>query len=161
MIALQITSMKNFMQQLLASDTFDGFLLEEAVIRTACDVTIDGHINPDFYPSGERAALPYPFERWSEKRSLCFDLIKGKQAPLFFRFVLQLKPENTAALLGDSPSADAVRALVLNIRYDGTGAILTTGVSYQSFVLSKDADAVWDRTLQRYLDQKGIAYDRL
>lgn len=30
MIALQITSMKNFMNHLLVADTFDPFLLEEA-----------------------------------------------------------------------------------------------------------------------------------
>ena len=50
MIALQITSMKNFMNHLLVADTFDPFLLEEATVSTALTVTIDGHINKDFYP---------------------------------------------------------------------------------------------------------------
>ena len=38
MIALQITSMKNFMNHLLVADTFDPFLLEEATISTALTV---------------------------------------------------------------------------------------------------------------------------
>ena len=45
MIALQITSMKNFMTQLLAADTFDIFLLEEAVITVGNTISIDGHFN--------------------------------------------------------------------------------------------------------------------
>ena len=53
MIALQITSMKNFMNHLLVADTFDPFLLEEATVSTALTVTIDGHINKDFYPADE------------------------------------------------------------------------------------------------------------
>ena len=56
MIALQITSMKNFMNHLLVADTFDPFLLEEATVSTALTVTIDGHINKDFYPAEERSA---------------------------------------------------------------------------------------------------------
>ena len=43
MIALQITSMKQFMSQLLAGDTFDVFLLEEATLTTAFTIQIDGH----------------------------------------------------------------------------------------------------------------------
>ena len=35
MIALQITSMKQFMHHLLVADTFEPFLLEEAVVGTA------------------------------------------------------------------------------------------------------------------------------
>ena len=41
MIALQITSMKQFMNHLLVADTFEPFLLEEAVISTASNFTID------------------------------------------------------------------------------------------------------------------------
>ena len=54
MIALQITSMKNFMNHLLVADTFDPFLLEEATVSTALTVTIDGHINKDFYSPGAK-----------------------------------------------------------------------------------------------------------
>lgn len=60
MIALQITSMKNFMNHLLVADTFDPFLLEEATVSTALTVTIDGHINKDFYPADERGGRLHP-----------------------------------------------------------------------------------------------------
>ena len=173
MLAMEISSMKQFMNQLLASETFDIFLLEEAVISTANTFTIDGHINQEFYyqDGQENTSLPsdsngnpYDFRPWSEIRNLCFDLIKGKRTPLFFRFVLHLKPEKATALLssrGCDTDPSQVKALVLNIRYDGSKAVLTTGTAFHTFVLSKEPDVIWDKALCQYLDQKGIGYEVL
>ena len=166
MTAIQITSMKDFMNKLLLSDAFDCFLLEEAVIGTANTFTIDGHINKEFFSGEISNDTPLPtsagdFRPWSEIKGLCFDLIKGKRTPLFFRFVLQLMPEKAAVLL-EKENCDVdssqLKALVLNIRYDGTKAILTTGISYHTFVLSKEPDVIWDKSLLKYLDSKGIEY---
>lgn len=166
MIALQVTSMKQFMNQLLTADTFDSFLLEEAVISTANTFTIDGHMNRDFFRSEEKepAALPYEFRPWGEIKGLCFDLIKGKHTPLFFRFVLHLMPEKALELLTreeNEVDPSLVKALVLNIRYDGTKAVLTTGTAYHTFLPSKEPDMIWDKALMRYLEEKGISYDIL
>ena len=166
MTALQITSMKNFMHRLLVSESFDIFLLEEAVIGTANTFTIDGHVNKDFFQTEDDSnTLEIPeFRPWNELKSLCFDLIKGKHTPLFFRFTLQLKPDLAAALLRkencDVPP-EQVKALALNIRYDGTKAVLTTATAYHSFLMSKEPDAIWDRALAKYLDKEGIAYEIL
>lgn len=166
MTALQITSLKQFMNHLLILETFDTFLLEEAVITTANTFSIDGRINRDFY-SGDEAeameALP-EFRPWSEIKGLCFDLIKGRRTPLFFRFVLHLTPEKATELLqreGDETAPSQVKALVLNIRYDGSKAVLTTGTAFHTFVLSKEADMIWDHALKKYLDDKGISYETL
>ncbi len=165
MIALQVSSMKQFMNHLLAADTFEPFLLEEAVISTASTFTIDGHINREFYGSDEDAPeIPYEFRPWSELKGLCFNLIKGKRTPLFFRFVLHLMPEKASALLereGCDVESSQVKALVLNIRYDGSKAVLTTGTAYHTFLLSKEPDAIWDKALRKYLDGKGILYETL
>ncbi len=166
MTALQISSMKYFMNHLLAADTFDPFLLEEAVISTANTFTIDGHINQEFYRGDEDISsqnLP-EFRPWSEMKGLCFDLIKGKRTPLFFRFVLHLKPEKAAALLKKEScdfDSSQLKSLVLTIRYDGAKAVLTTGTAFHTFVLSKEPDAIWDKALKKYLDGKGISYEEL
>ena len=166
MLALQITSMKTFMNQLLAGDSFDIFLLEEATISTANSYTIDGHINVDFYPMEERtsALLPYEFQPWSEIKGLCFHLIKGKHTPLFCKFVLHLKPEKATALLAQnncSIDSSQVKALVLNIRYDGTKATLTTGTAYHTFLMNKEADVIWDKALLKHLTDKGSGFEEL
>lgn len=166
MTAFQITSMKHFMNRLLVSNSFDGFLLEEAVIGTANTFTIDGHVNKDFFRSGddEEPEGFLEFRSWGEMKGLCFDLIKGKRTPLFFRFTLQLAPDKAAALLR-SQNCDVdpsqVKALALNIRYDGTKAVLTTATAYHTFLPSKEPDAIWDKALAIFLGREGIAYEIL
>lgn len=178
MIALQITSMKQFMSQLLTGNAFEPFLLEEATISSAYTYTIDGHVNKDFFAPEERDdALPYEFQPWSEAKGLCFQLIKGKRTPLYFKFVLQLKPEKAFALLSGTAPLDgaatampsdgitalpgSVKALVMTVKYDGTHATLTTGTSYHTFVMSKDADKLWDQALLHYLSNMAIPYEEL
>ena len=166
MTALQITSMKQFMNHLLVADTFEPFLLEEAVISTASTFTIDGHVNQEFYgKEEENPSLPvWEFRPWSEVKGLCFDLIKGRRTPLFFRFVFHLMPEKAAALLekeGCSVAPSDIKALAINIRYDGSKAMLTTGTAYHTFLLSKEPDAIGDKAFKKYLDGKGISYEEL
>lgn len=171
MTALQITSMKPFIHQLLVADTFEVFLLEEAVIGAASTFTIDGKINQEFYggndntESNEDSRIKrYDFRPWGEVKGFCFDIIKGKRTPLFFRFVFHLLPEKAAALLekeGCDIDPSLVRALVLNIRYDGSKITLTTGTSLQTFLPSKEPDAIWDKALLKFLDGKGISYEIL
>ncbi len=166
MLALQIKSMKTFMSQLLTGDAFDIFLLEEATISTANSYTIDGHMNPEFFPLAERTPdqLPYTFRPWSELKNLCFDLMKGKYTPLSFKFVFQLKPEHMKRLLEKehlSPENTHLKSMVLTIKYDGTKSVLTTGTSYETFVMDKTADVIWDRNLSNYLAKKGVPYEIL
>ena len=163
---MQITSMKQFMNQLLVADTFESFLLEEAVISTACTFHIDGHVNQEFFGSDEDPSEKdtYEFRPWGKVKGLCFDLIKGKRTPLFFRFVLHLMPEKAAAMLqkaGCDVDPSLIKALVLNIRYDGSRAILTTGTAFHTFLLSKEPDAVWDKALKKYLAGKGISCEEI
>ena len=159
--------MKAFMNHLLVADTFDNFLLAEATISTANTYQIDGHINKEFYTTEElsdAATLPYDFAQWKDMKPLCFNLIKGKHTPLFFKFVLHLKPELVSKLLAAgncSLPSEQIKALVLTIKYDGTQAVLTTGSAYQTFLMSKEPDTIWDKALQQFLARKGINYEIL
>ena len=47
MIALRISEIKLFMNQLLCTETFDHFLLQDATIQKDATYTIDGRLNPD------------------------------------------------------------------------------------------------------------------
>lgn len=167
MLALEVQSTKNFMNHLLAADTFDIFLLEEATIRTANTYAIEGRMNRDFFSREEQEAgdlCPYDFVPWKEMKGLCFNLIKGRHTPLYFKFVLHLMPSQTESLLRkantDAESAK-LTAMVLTVKFDGQKAVLTTGTAYSTFVLDKEPDAVWDKALLTYLSQKGIACEEL
>lgn len=167
MLALKLTSMKSFMNHLLAADTFDSFLLVEAVISTANTYQIDGHINKEFYSAEELSEsnlCPYDFALWKDMKGLCYNLIKGRRTPLFFKFVLHLKPDAVSKLLAASGCAlpiEQVKALVLTIKYDGTQAILTTGSAYHTFVMNKEPDIIWDKAIQQFLSRHEIGYELL
>ena len=161
MLALKIQSTKNFMNQLLTGELFDSFLLEEATISGAIDYSLDGHIHPEFY--GEEP-ISYDFLPWTEAKSVCYQLIKGKRTPLYFKFVLQLKPEAMNKLLEQNSLLEAsenLKAMVLSIRFDERGTILTTGTSYHNFSLDKSPDKLWDQALLRFLNGKEVDYEEL
>ena len=166
MIALEITSLKTLMGQLLAGDTFDSFLLEEASINAGITYTIDGRINLSFYSEDElsEGICPFEFQSWKTTKQIAFEMIKGDHTPTAFHFVLQLNPTSAAKMLQkEAPDQDfsQVKALALIIRYDGTQATITTGTSYRTFILSKDADLIWDKAVQTFLSAKGIPYNLL
>lgn len=165
MIAIKITNVKQFMGKLLGGEDFDSFLLEEASISTYNTFRIDGHQNRDFYSSEEwedKELRPYDFTTWKTIRPICFDLIKGTRTPSSFQFVLHLIPEYVASILkrGDtSVTAPQVKAFVLNIRYDGTVLTLVTGTSYNTFLMDKTPDALWDQTIRQFLVKREIAFE--
>ena len=165
MISLQIKNIKQFMNQFLAGDAFDSFLLEQASISTYNTFTIDGRENRAFYTSEEWAdgeTRPYEFTQWKKIRSVCFDLIKGKRTPAAFQFVLHLIPEYTASLLEKGDTAvtpDQVKAFVLNIKYDGAALTLITGTAFHTFLMDKPPDALWDNAVRQFLTKRQLDYE--
>lgn len=164
MISCKITELKNFMGRLLATDCFDHFLLEEAAITTYNTFTIDGRLKKEFYTSEEwddASVRPYEFSCWSDVRSICFSLIKGKKTPASLKFVLQLKPEKMKELLSEdslSLSEQTVKAFIVTIRYGVGSMTCTTGVSLSGFSLDKTAEKLWDKAFLQFLETNGISY---
>lgn len=167
MIALKVKDVKSFMAKLLNTDTFDSFLLEEARIQTFYTFLMDGHINRDFYTREEledEKSVPYEYARWKDVKGICFQLIKGKKVPTLMKVILHKKPEDAVALLkqgGAKELADSLKALVLTIRYDSNGLLVTTGTCHSSFVMDKTADLLWDKELRRFLEEKRIEYEEV
>ena len=149
------------MAKLLVSDVFDIFRLQEANLITSVTYNISGRIRPDFYSPEERENLTEEFISWSEMRPKLFELIKGKNAPISFRMTLSLDNEQMLALLQkESPEghSDALRALVINIRFENGAVAIMTGTSYDSFVLDKSEEQIWDSAFTRFLTSKGIEF---
>ena len=96
MIALKIAEVKDFMNKLLCQDVFDHFLIQEAVITTNVSCHIDGTLQKDFYTLEEleeQNLTGLSFVPYGLLRSSCFNLIKGKKTPSYFKFSLLLSPE--------------------------------------------------------------------
>lgn len=167
MIALQISSLKQFMNAFLASDTFDIFLLEQASVSTYNTFDIDGRQNKSFYSSEEwedANIRPYEFSRWKDMRGLCFDLIKGKHTPTSFKFVLQLCPEYIEGILKNEDTllkSDDIKALIITLKYDGNRLLLVTGTALRTFIPDKSLDQYWDNAIRRFLSKKELSYEEL
>ena len=158
MIALQIKNTRQFMSALLASEAFDGFLLESADLVTANSYTIDGHINKEFY--GDEEESPYELSEWKSMRSVCYELIKGKHTPLGFKFVFCATPDKKSELL-DGEASSAVSNLVFIVKFKDGHITLTTGVALSGFLLDKSYEKVWDEYMKRFLDQARIEYEEM
>lgn len=167
MTALSILNVKEFMNILLCSNTFDNFLLSEGSITTYMTFILDGHCITDFFsPEDEPYArisqenyVPYSFVR-----PACFDLIKGKRTPSSFQFVFQLSAENqthTLASIGSSFSTEDVSGMYLNLKYRNGQLTCTTGVSCRVFSADKSLEHAWDELVKRFLKSHQIPFEEL
>lgn len=167
MISFQIQDIKDFMNKLLLSQTFDAFLVVQGSVVTYNTFHIDGHLHPDFYTKEEQEELRLSerrFSRWQDLRPFCFDLIKGKRTPLAFQFTFQLSPSNTEKLLSQTGtvfSPDDVNGLHLNIRYEETRLVCTTAVSLNLFTLDKSLEHAWDQMVQKFFLKQNIGFSLL
>ena len=150
------------MNALLASECFDVFLLEEAVITTFNTFQIDGHIVKDFYTADELSEINPDFSLWRDIRPFCFQIVKGKKTPVSFKVVLHASNAIIEKIAADSEcgvTANMIRALALNIRYDNGHVVCVTGSSYTTFIMDKSADQLWDAYVRHIFHDLNIDYE--
>ena len=167
MKALLLPEKKEFMNLLLRSEIFDNFLVSEASVHTIVKYDIDGHINKNFYTEQEMTHkklegleyLPY-----GQLRPFCYSLIKGRHTPSYFKFILMLSPsnmKNTLQASGTLLAPEDISAIFLNILYQNQQLMLTTGVSYQTFIPDKSFDKEWDKFAISFLKKNGIIFSEI
>lgn len=167
MIALQILDVKEFTKHLFIGAVFHPFLLNEGTVTTSYTVNIDGTLRKNFYSEEEQADLKLgdrDFSTWEEVKNLCFSIIKGRHTPLYFKFVFQLSRNDIEKFLissGVPMTADDVFGLFLNITFDGSQLICTTGTSVRTFTLDKTLDNSWDLWIMSFLKNHGIATEKI
>lgn len=167
MIALKLTDIKQFMNQLLCSEIFDHFLLPEAAISKDATIHIDGHCNASFYSADEleeQGLTPNQILPYAMLRPTCYQLIRGKHTPVYFKFILKLSPENMANTLARSESrftTNDINGIFLNITFQNGQLLLTTGISYIIFSTNHTLDHEWDWMVKKFLDKHNIAYEEL
>ena len=146
MIALSILDVKEFMNILLRTDTFDSFLLREGSITTCMAYHLDGRAKADFFsPEDEAYGLvaKESYVPFSLVRPTCFDIIKGKRTPSSFQFVFQLSSENQ-------------KRTVSSIKL-----VCTNGISCHIFSMDKSLEQAWDDMVKVFLRKHRIAFESL
>ena len=167
MIALSLPEVKLFMNKLLCSEIFDNFLLQEATIQNSITYQIQGALHADFYSAEELESehlVNLPFIPYGKVRSQCFNLIKGKRTPAFFKFVLLLSPSNLEKTLQQTHSsftAQDISATFLNLKFQNNKLLLTTGISYRTFSTDKSFEREWDILIKKFLKNHEIVFEEL
>lgn len=161
MLALRITDIKGFMNQLLIGDTFDSFPISEASITTFNTFSIDGMINRDFFDTDMQNILDQNgqvYSLWKEVKPFCFSIIRGKRTPLHFKIIFQITPSQLSALTGEKESTvfANISSLFLNIQYKNNLLLCTTGTFQKSFSLDKSAEQLWDQIVQNFFHARNI-----
>lgn len=165
MIALRLTDIKTFMNQLLRSEMFDHFLLEKAVIAKDATFTVDGRCNESFYSKDELqeqglaggAFLPY-----GKLRPACYQLMRGSHTPVFFQFILTLSPENLKKTLDRSESGLTERdvaGILINLSFQNGRLVLTTGISYAAFCADRTLDREWDAMVKKFFIRHAVSFE--
>lgn len=171
MIFLKINDMKTFTSLLLVKNTFDKMELVEGTIKTHSTFVINGAKNASYYtdtdeePENQKenlqcSFLPDEYVTWEKLRPVCYEIIKGKRLPLYFKFVFRLDNSRTAGLLAGLPDwnpAD-IAGLFLNIKYENGVLSLTTGTSLKTFTLDKSLDKAFDSFITAFLAENSIDY---
>ena len=167
MIALNLFEIKDFMNKLLCSETFDNFLLREVTIQSSVTWSLDGSLNTDFY-SGEELETNglsgLSFLPFGKIRPQCFDLIKGKRTPTYFKFVFLLSPANLCRTLEQTRSSftpEDITGMFLNLKFQHGKLLLTTGISYRTFSADKSLEGEWDQLVKRFLKNHDIVFEDL
>lgn len=167
MIALKLPGVRVFMNKLLCTETFDNFLLQEAIICGSIRYHIEGALHTDFYSKDEleqENLSGLSFIPYGKVRSQCYNLIKGKRTPSFFKFVLLLSPSNLEKTLQQTNSSltiQDVNAAFINLKFQNDSLILTTGISYRTFSQDKLLDHEWDTLVKKFLKNHEIIFEEL
>lgn len=155
----KITDIKKFMSLLLTSPLFDNFALVEATIKKYTTISIDGRANKEFYKNAEDPVTSdSEFAQWAKLRHLCTELIKGKNTPLYMKFVLQMPPESLNSQTYPVNLSEA-HSLILNITFSEQGLNLTTAVNFIGFYPDSNLPALWDDCIERLLNSNNVKYD--
>ena len=180
MIALRILDIKKFMSAFLIGSFLDDYALIEAQITTFCTFSIDGRLEREFFSDPQNEAFsfdpaketadsgnlhePVEYVSWRHVKERCFDAIKGKRTPLSFKFVFFYPGVRLSGFLAShdiTVKPELVLGLCLNLRYDGTNLLLTTGTSMKAFTADRSADQAWDREVSRLIEALEIRTDLL
>ena len=167
MLALKITDLKEFMNQLLIGTTFDQFELVEADITTFSRFSIDGKIRQDFFDSDQCSILNQnniSYSSWKETKPYCYSVIRGKRTPLHFKIIFQLPVRQIQNVYKNqtlSFSPEMISGMYLNLQYKNKELLCTTGISLNTFLPDKTPEHQWDTMVKDFFHRHNIIFEEL
>ena len=144
MFAAAINSTKSFMSHILKKETFDNLCVVSVDITTFASFNINGSI------SGASSHASYCL--WRDIKPYVYTIIKGKTLPKSMKIVLAASPELASSFSSINFS------FFINIRYDSSGASVTTGAFSREFSLDQTPQLSWDEYVKTFLFENEIYF---
>lgn len=159
MIFLKINDIKGFTSLLLVKDTMEQMELVEGTIKTHSAFVIDGTKNMSYFTDADEEPESR-YTTWERLRPVCYEIIKGRQLPTYFKFVFRLDIERTTHIVSETADfkPEDVTGLFLNIKYENNTLSLTTGTSLAFFTLDKSLEKAFDRFVTDFLVEHSIDF---
>ena len=166
MVAFKITEIRDFTQKLFIGDTFDLFEVSFAEFQTAYHFRLDGQLNPKYYDTEELKALREEGRElalWKEVKPLCFQIVKGRRTPVFFRIALSPTKKIPAleAVIDQIKGSGIVSGLGIRFEFSENGITGATGVSLSSFSPDRNPEYLWDESALSFLKSSQIMTEKL
>lgn len=145
MILLNLPNVKSAMNSLLASESFDSFVVHEIQLTNDIGLTVKGNM-----------------KEYSTIRPIVFEAVKKRETPSSMRFILSLSPENiekTVKSIDTDTDPALISGMYINIVYNNGVLNLTTGISYTTFMKDIVLEKEWDRLVPIFLSKQGIEFN--
>ena len=134
MLVFEILEVKEFTKLLFMTDIFDKFTVVKAEFHTFVKFDINGKLNKSYFDEEENR----DFCTWGEIRPICFQIIKGKRRPTFFKLIFKFSEEFTRDWIKKNTTKDIDGDLYLNIRYSDKKMNLISSFSPKTFLLDRE-----------------------
>ncbi len=163
MVSYEILDVKKFTSDLFTDSLFEDLYLISAEINTYNSFVLDGRIRRSYYTSEELEKEKIEeYSRWKNLRPICFNLIKGKRLPVSIKLVFKLSDEERLEFMRMHKIENSgISELYINIRYEDKKMSCITACSFNSFVLDKSIEKLWDTYVKEYLAKKDIVLEEL
>ena len=153
MITVQIPNVKEFMQKLLLTPTFDDWGFQGADVYALTQYSISGTLNGKYLTEEERSSRERTEIKYKEIRSILTSIVRGGRTPSQMKIVLVCP----SSLLGDHVSAFA-ESYLMNI-YFKEGVLMAAGaISMKTFTMDRSDAVFWDNHFPKVLTQLGIEH---
>jgi hypothetical protein len=144
---------------MLLKNTFDLYLLEEAMLNAVMKMEFDGHLYEGYLPKDEleNSYVHGNCVFYADVRHIFLECIKGANTPESFKFVFKAPKELEEMIAKKAnESSDSIGGLYMNVTFKDGIINIVSGLTKKGFSLDKTIDGVWDDYVQRFLDKSGF-----
>lgn len=163
MQAFQILDIKNFMQLLFQTNTFDSYEFVSAELTTDISYSLNGHIHKEFFNEKEVESMglaDYDYLPWHLAKEKLFILIKGKKTPLQLKIVLKACKNQAHDFLSQTNSSlntNDIDGIFFNIIYQANKLNVICGISYKIFTMDKQLESEFSNNIITLLKSNNVA----